>query len=92
LRRPPRLWRDLAYRSDHDSGNKLDPAWREAFIAHPERYMVGTDTFTPERWHYIGTHAGYSRGWLADLPLPVAERVAWRNAEALLRANTLPRT
>jgi len=92
LRRPPRLWRDLAYRSDHDSGNKLDPAWREAFIAHPERCMVGTDTFTPERWHYIGTHASYSRGWLAELPLPVAERAGWRNAGALLRANTLPRT
>jgi len=92
LRRHPRLWCDLAYRSDHANGIKLDPAWREAFIAHPDRFMVGTDTFTPERWHYIGTHAGYSRGWLADLPLPVAERVAWRNAEALLRANTLPRT
>jgi len=92
LRRHPRLWCDLAYRSDHANGIKLDPAWREAFIAHPDRFMVGTDTFTPERWHYIGTHAGYSRGWLADLPLPVAERVAWRNAEALLRAHTLPRT
>lgn len=92
LRRHPRLWCDLAYRSDHANGTKLDPAWREAFIAHPDRFMVGTDTFTPERWHYIGTHAGYSRGWLADLPLPVAERVAWRNAEALLRAHTLPPT
>jgi hypothetical protein len=48
--------------------------------------MVGTDTFTPERWHYIGPHADFSRGWLADLPAPLAQNIAHRNAEALLRA------
>ena len=45
--------------------------------------MVGTDTYTPERWHYIVEHAGWSRAWLADLPRPLAERIAWRNADAL---------
>ena len=45
--------------------------------------MVGTDTFTPERWFYIEEHAKWSRGWLADLPMPLAEKIAWRNAEAL---------
>jgi hypothetical protein len=45
--------------------------------------MVGTDTFTPERWHYIVEHANWSRAWLADLPPPLAERIAWRNADAL---------
>ena len=60
----------------------VDAAWREAFIEFPDRFMVGTDTFTPERWHYIVPHADFSRGWLADLPPPVAERIAWRNAEA----------
>jgi hypothetical protein len=43
--------------------------------------MVGTDTFTPERWHYIGEHANFVRGWLVDLPKDVADRVAWRNGE-----------
>lgn len=85
LRRHPRLWADLAFRSDQASGSRVDPAWKEVFQAFPERFMVGTDTFTPERWHYIGPHASYSRGWLADLPAPLAEAIAWRNAEALLR-------
>ncbi len=85
LRRHPQLSCDLAFRGDHAVGSKVDAAWREAFLAHPERFMIGTDTFVPERWHYIGTHASYSRGWLADLPLAVAERIGWRNAEALLR-------
>ncbi len=89
LRRHPRLWCDLAFRGDQANGTKVDPAWREAFTEFPDRFMIGTDTFTPERWHYIGAHARFSRGWLADLPLPLAEKVGWRNAEALLRATPL---
>jgi hypothetical protein len=85
LRRHPRLWCDLAFRGDHATQGKVDPAWREAFTEFPDRFMIGTDTFTPERWHYIGEHARYSRGWLADLPAALAERIGWRNAEALVR-------
>ena len=88
LRRHPRLSCDLAFRGDHAMGSKVEPLWREAFLAHPERFMIGTDTYVPERWHYIATHASYSRGWLADLPAAVAERIGWRNAEALLRGST----
>ncbi len=85
LRRHPRLWSDLAYRGDQATLGKVDPAWRDAFNEFPERFMVGTDTFTPERWYYIGSHADYSRGWLSDLPKPLAEQIGWRNAERLLR-------
>ena len=85
LRRHPQLWSDLAFRGDHASNGRVDAAWRDAFNEFPERFVLGTDTFTPERWHYIGSHASYSRAWLADLPLPLAERIAYRNAEALLR-------
>lgn len=85
LRRHPRLWSDLAFRGDHATADKVDAAWREAFTEFPDRFMIGTDTFTPERWHYIGSHADYSRGWLADLPPTVADQIGWRNAERLLR-------
>lgn len=85
LRRHTRLWCDLAFRGDHTAGTKVEPAWRDAFLEFPDRFMIGTDTFTPERWHYIGSHASYSRGWLADLPASLAQRIGWGNAEALLR-------
>lgn len=85
LRRHARLACDLAYRSDHFSASQVSPAWREAFDEFGERFMLGTDTFTPERWHAIAPHAAAARGWLADLPRPLAENLAWRNAEALLR-------
>ncbi|MEZ5739741.1 MAG: hypothetical protein R3E68_09995 [Burkholderiaceae bacterium] len=68
LRRYPGLWADLAFRSDQASAGKVDPQWREAFLEFPDRFLVGTDTFTPERWHYVLEHARWTREWLADLP------------------------
>lgn len=84
LRRYPTLHADLAFRSDMGSDGRVDPAWAEAFREFPERFMVGTDTFAPERLHYIPEHADYSRGWLRALPRDLAERIAWRNAEAFI--------
>ena len=83
LRRHDKLWCDLAFRTDQARGGSVDPDWRAAFLEFPGRFMVGTDSFTPERWHYIGEHANWSRQWLADLPKDVAERIAWKNGETL---------
>ena len=83
LRKHRNLWCDLAFRTDHGSGGKPDAAWRSTFLAFPERFMVGTDTYTPERWHTVPEHAAWSRAWLASLPREVAERIAWKNGESL---------
>ena len=83
LRKYPNLWCDLAFRNEHGSSGKVPPDWRAVFTEFPDRFMVGTDTFTPERWHYVVEHAQWSRAWLADLPPPLAERIAWRNGDAL---------
>ena len=83
LRRHKNLWCDLAFRTDHASAGRVEPGWREAFMEFPDRFLVGTDTYTPERWYYVGEHARWSRQWLADLPPEVAERIAWKNGEAI---------
>ena len=87
LRKHKNLWADLAFRNDHGSvgsnGNKLDPDWKAAFMEFPDRFMVGTDTYTAERWHYVVEHANWSRGWMADLPREVAEKIAYKNGDAL---------
>jgi hypothetical protein len=86
LRKHRNLWCDLAFRSDHGAGGLVDPQWRALFLEFPDRFMVGTDTFTPERWPFVVEHARWSREWLADLPAEVAERIAWKNGEALFGA------
>ena len=83
------LWCDLAYRSDHATMGKVDSEWRKTFLAFPDRFVVGTDTFTPERWYYVGEHANWTRAWLADLPREVAERIGYRNGEALFASLSL---
>jgi hypothetical protein len=83
LRKYKTLWADLAFRSEQGSGKKVTPEWREAFLEFPDRFMGGTDTFVPERWHYVTENASFSRGWLTDLPADVAEKIAWKNGETL---------
>ena len=90
LGRHPALWADLAFRSDPASGGKVNPAWRDAFDAFPDRFMLGTDTFAPERWWYVTEHAAWARTWLAELPPELAERIAYRNAEAMLATGPRP--
>lgn len=86
LRRHRNLWCDLSFRSDVAPGGELDPQWRALMIEFPDRFMVGTDTYTPERWPYVVEHARLARRWLAQLPPGAAERIAWRNGEALFVA------
>lgn len=83
LKKHPNLWCDLAFRTDHGTGGRVGPEWRAVFIEFPDRFMVGTDSFTPERWPYVVEHAGWSRAWLKELPADVAERIAYRNGEAV---------
>lgn len=82
----PKLWADLAFRSDHTLSGKVDPEWETLFKDYPDRFMVGTDTFTPERWFYVIEHANWSRTWLNTLPKTLAENIAYKNAENLLTA------
>ena len=86
LKRHRNLWCDLAFRGEHYSGNKVNDEWRALFVEFPDRFTLGTDTFTPERWLYVIDHANAARGWLPSLPSDVAENIAWRNAETLLGA------
>jgi predicted TIM-barrel fold metal-dependent hydrolase len=84
LRKHKNLWADLAFRTDHGSGGKPPPEWREAFLEFPDRFMVGTDTYIAERWHYVPEHSAWSRAWLSTLPPDVAERIAYKNGEAMI--------
>lgn len=86
LARYPTLRADLAFRTDHAPDGELDDAWRRLFTAFPDRFMLGTDTFTPERWYFVAEHARTSRRWLATLPVELRERIGWRNAQALADA------
>ena len=83
LKKHKNLWSDLAFRDEHATDRKVDKAWRKLFQDFPNRFMIGTDTFAPERWFYVVEHSNWSRAWPKDLPKSLAENIAWRNAMTL---------
>jgi len=82
----PNLWADLAFRFEHEKDGKVTDEWRRLFVKYPDRFLLGTDTYTPERWYYIIENADSARVWLRDLPIEIAHNIAWKNAEELLES------
>lgn len=79
------LWVELSLRN-YDiapGGGEIDPAWRELFLRYPDRFVVGTDTWTPSRWEDVESENRAVRAWLAKLPPEVARKIANGNAAVL---------
>jgi hypothetical protein len=81
--RYPMLWVELALRADVVSDGTLDPDWRGLFVRHPDRFLVGTDTWVTSRWESVGAASAAVQVWLRQLPRDVAEQIAWKNGERL---------
>ncbi len=86
LARHATLWADLAFRPDIAPAGRLEPQWRDLLSEMPDRFLVGTDTYTPGRWSEPAPNAVWERQWLDSLPRGAAELIAWRNGERLFTA------
>jgi amidohydrolase family protein len=75
------LWGELSYRSGiTDRDGRLTPEWRDLFERYSERFLLGSDTWINERWFGYDTIFKEYRGWLAQLPVEQARRIASGNA------------
>ena len=84
LDRHENLWVELSLRGwDVAPNGRLDAAWRSLFLRHPDRFLIGTDTWAARRWDELPDEVEVARRWLAQLPRDVAERIARGNAELL---------
>ena len=84
LAKYPKLWGELSYRSGIvDGAGKLTPEWRDLFERYPDRFLLGSDTWVPERWASYGEIIEGYRAWLEQLPPRVAKQIAHGNARAL---------
>jgi len=85
LDRHPRLYADTSYR-EHDilgADGGIDPAWRAVITAHPDRFLVGTDTWANGQWSDYQELIAVNRRWLGQFPREIAEMIAYKNAEKL---------
>ena len=73
---------------------KLLPEWKALLLKYPERFMIGSDPVWPvdqldrwdepdSGWQELGRFWAFHRGWLAQLPKPVARQIGCENAVAL---------
>ncbi len=91
LERYPTLMGELSYRPGLTAGGgALSAEWKALLTAFPERFLLGSDTWINARWAgYEGLMAD-ARRWLADLPAPVARRIAWDNGARLFGLPAAP--
>ncbi len=82
--RNPALMSELSLKSEVAGHGKLDPRWKNLLLRHPDRFLVGTDTWVTSQWDRFAEIQTSVRAWLAQLPRDVAERVAYRNARAFV--------
>lgn len=80
----PNLWADLSFRDELYLADELDPEWRQLFLDFPNRFLLGTDTYTPVRWYFVVENAEEAQHWLKLLPQSIARNIAYGNAERLL--------
>jgi hypothetical protein len=81
LRRYPALFIDLSMRDERIAPDgQLDDAWYQLFMDYPERFMVGVDTYSPQRWKNYDSAVTVMRNWLVQLPDDIAKRLAYGNA------------
>ncbi len=83
IERYPTMWVELAGRSDISGDGGIVPAWRELFLAHPGRFLVGSDTWINPQWERLAEIHTATQSWLAQLPPEIARRIASGNAAAL---------
>ena len=84
----PELMGELSYRGGITADRQLNPGWRWLFERHPERFLLGSDTWINERWFGYDTIFKEYRAWLAQLPDDQARRIAYGNAERLFAGKT----
>jgi predicted TIM-barrel fold metal-dependent hydrolase len=62
---------------------KLNPEWERIVIDFQDRLMIGSDTWVNGQWDNYQSIMASNRAWLSKLPRAVAEKIAYKNAEAL---------
>ena len=86
MRKHATLWADLSFRHEIYLNGRFLPVWRELLTDYADRFMVGVDTYTPQRWLQINEELVWVREMLDALPREAAERIAYKNGDEVIAA------
>jgi hypothetical protein len=71
------LYCELSFREGimDENFEQLDPEWKELFESHPQRFMLGMDTYTPQRWVNLPVLTDEAHAWLDQLDPEAAAQI-----------------
>ncbi|MGD8783101.1 MAG: amidohydrolase family protein [Thioalkalispiraceae bacterium] len=78
------LWADLSYRQDIYINGHFLQDWDKLLMDYPDRFMLGVDTYTPQRWLHVQSVIDWQRKLLAAIPDEIARKIAYENGERVL--------
>ncbi len=79
------LYADTSYR-EYDilnSNGTINEDWRRLFEGFSDRFMIGSDTWVNIQWDNYQELIDLNRKWLSQFTRPIAERIAFKNAQRL---------
>ena len=77
------LWADLSFRYDIFPNGTIMPEWEQVLLDHADRFLLGIDTYTPQRWLQVNEVMQWQRELLAVLPADTARQIAYQNGERI---------
>jgi hypothetical protein len=81
----PDLMADLSFRTEIYQNGRFFPGWQQLLLKHADRFLLGIDTYQPQRWLQINNVMRWQRQLLAALPDDVAKKIAYDNSERITR-------
>lgn len=85
LREYKNLYIELSFREGIIEGHALSKQWLDLFTTYPSRFLVGTDTYIPQRWLQLSDITQQYQEWLKQLPANVANAIAYENGARLFQ-------
>ena len=79
------LWADLSFRCDIFPNGIIMPEWEQVLLDHADRFLLGIDTYTPQRWLQVNEVMQWQRKLLTALPADTARQIAYENGERITR-------
>jgi len=75
----PNLMADLSFRTEIYQNGQFFPGWEQLLLKHGDRFMLGIDTYEPQRWLQVNNVMLWQRNLLTALPKDVARKIAYKN-------------
>ncbi|WP_455219180.1 amidohydrolase family protein [Kaarinaea lacus] len=79
------LYIELSFREGIMEEQVLSKQWFALFTTYPSRFLIGTDTYIPQRWLQLPDITQQYQKWLQQLPSDVAKAIAYENGIRLFQ-------